>query len=66
MSAEGAEGVPSADVQCWFVNDAPEHQHLRVLIANQRSDRLDYVTGVVAGLGHEVVARSIEVGEVAA
>jgi AmiR/NasT family two-component response regulator len=47
------------------VNDAPEHQHLRVLIANQRSDRLDYVTSVVVGLGHEVVARSIEVGEVA-
>jgi AmiR/NasT family two-component response regulator len=48
------------------VNDAPEHQHLRVLIANQRSDRLDYVTSVVVGLGHEVVARSIEVDEVAA
>jgi AmiR/NasT family two-component response regulator len=42
-----------------------EHQHLRVLIANQRSDRLDYVTRVVVSLGHEVVARSIEVGEVA-
>ena len=48
------------------MNDAPEHQHLRVLIANQRSDRLDYVTSVVVGLGHEVVARSIEVDEVAA
>ena len=47
------------------VNDAPEHQQLRVLIANQRSDRLDYVTSVVVGLGHEVVARSIEVDEVA-
>jgi response regulator NasT len=45
--------------------ESPEHQHLRVLIANQRSDRLDYVTGVVVSLGHEVVARSIEVGEVA-
>jgi AmiR/NasT family two-component response regulator len=47
------------------VNDASDHQHLRVLIANQRSDRLDYVTSVVVGLGHEVVARSIEVDEVA-
>jgi AmiR/NasT family two-component response regulator len=47
------------------VNDIPEHQHLRVLIANQRSDRLDYVTKVVVSLGHEVVARSLEVGEVA-
>ena len=45
--------------------ESPEHQHLRVLIANQRSDRLDHVTGVVVSLGHEVVARSIEVGEVA-
>jgi AmiR/NasT family two-component response regulator len=48
-----------------LVGDDPEHRHLRVLIANQRSDRLDYVTRVVVGLGHEVVARSIEVGEVA-
>ena len=47
------------------VNDALDHQQLRVLIANQRSDRLDYVTSVVVGLGHEVVARSIEVDEVA-
>ena len=46
--------------------DNPELQHLRVLIANQRSDRLDHVTNVVVGLGHEVVARSIEVDEVAA
>ena len=48
------------------MSEYPEHQHLRVLIANQRSDRLDYVTSVVVSLGHEVVARSIEVDEVAA
>jgi response regulator NasT len=42
-----------------------DQQHLRVLIANQRSDRLDHVTRVVVSLGHEVVARSIEVSEVA-
>jgi AmiR/NasT family two-component response regulator len=47
------------------VSESPEHQHLRVLIANQRSDRLDHVTSVVVSLGHEVVARSLEVGEVA-
>jgi response regulator NasT len=40
--------------------------HLRVLIANQRPDRLDYVTTIVASLGHEVIARSIEVEDVAA
>ncbi len=47
------------------MSEIPERQHLRVLIANQRSDRLDYVTRVVVSLGHEVVARSIEVGEIA-
>jgi response regulator NasT len=47
------------------VSDGPEHEHLRVLIANQRSDRLDHVTRVVVSLGHEVVARSIEVADVA-
>ncbi len=44
--------------------DAPEH--LRVLIANQRPQRLDHVTSTVVGLGHEVIARSIEVADVAA
>jgi AmiR/NasT family two-component response regulator len=48
-----------------FVTETLEHRHLRVLIANQRSDRLDAVTSVVVSLGHEVVARSMEVGEVA-
>jgi response regulator NasT len=47
------------------VTETLEHRHLRVLIANQRSDRLDAVTSVVVSLGHEVVARSMEVGEVA-
>ncbi len=47
------------------MSEFSEHQHLRVLIANQRSDRLDHVTRVVVSLGHEVVARSIEVEEVA-
>ena len=40
--------------------------HLRVLIANQRSDRLEILAGVVTGLGHEVIAREIHVREVAA
>lgn len=43
-----------------------QYDHLRVLVANQRGDRLDYVTKVVVSLGHEVVARSIEVDDVAA
>ena len=43
-----------------------EAEHLRVLIANQRPDRLDHVATIVVGLGHEVIARSIEITEVGA
>ena len=39
-------------------------QHLRVLIANERRDRLELLAHVVASLGHEVIARSIDVREV--
>ena len=39
-------------------------EHLRVLIANEREDRLALLAEVVAGLGHEVIAGSIEVEEV--
>ena len=42
----------------------PEVQHLRVLIANERRDRLELLAQVVAGLGHEVIAREIDVTEV--
>lgn len=37
---------------------------LRVLVANERQDRLADVAAVVAGLGHEVIAPQIEVTEV--
>jgi two-component system, response regulator / RNA-binding antiterminator len=37
---------------------------LRVLIANERRDRLELLAEVVAGLGHEVIAREIDVKEV--
>src|ERR687897_3937008 len=43
-----------------------ETEHLRVLIANERRDRLALVVPIVASLGHEVIARSIEVDEVGA
>jgi hypothetical protein len=39
-------------------------EHLRVLIANEREDRLALLAEVVSGLGHEVIAGSIEVEEV--
>jgi AmiR/NasT family two-component response regulator len=41
-------------------------QHLRVLIANERRDRLELLAQVVIGLGHEVIAREIYVKEVGA
>jgi AmiR/NasT family two-component response regulator len=41
-------------------------EHLRVLIANERRDRLELLAQVVAGLGHEVIAAEIEVREVGA
>ena len=40
--------------------------HLRILIANERKDRLDLVVPIVAALGHEVIAREIEVEDVGA
>jgi AmiR/NasT family two-component response regulator len=43
-----------------------ETEHLRVLIANERSDRLALVAAAVVGLGHEVIAREIHVEDVAA
>ncbi len=39
-------------------------QHLRVLIANERQDRLAVLANVISGLGHEVVARETSVDDV--
>ena len=41
-----------------------ETEHLRVLIANERKDRLALVAPIVAALGHEVIAREIRVADV--
>jgi response regulator NasT len=41
-----------------------EIEHLRVLIANERKDRLALVAPIIAGLGHEVIAREIDVEDV--
>jgi AmiR/NasT family two-component response regulator len=40
--------------------------HLRVLIANEKRDRLELLAHVVVGLGHDVIAREIYVKEVGA
>jgi AmiR/NasT family two-component response regulator len=41
-----------------------ETEHLRVLIANERKDRLALVAPIVIALGHEVIAREIDVEDV--
>jgi AmiR/NasT family two-component response regulator len=41
-----------------------ETDHLRVLIANERRDRLALVAPIVAALGHEVIAREVDVRDV--
>ena len=43
-----------------------ETEHMRVLIANERADRLALVAPIVAALGHEVIAREIEAEDVGA
>lgn len=44
--------------------DERQTEHLRVLIANERKDRLALVAPIVVALGHEVIAREIDVKDV--
>jgi AmiR/NasT family two-component response regulator len=46
----------------------PEHkaERLRILIANERLDGFGPLAAIVTGLGHEVIAREVDVREVAA
>ena len=46
--------------------DETDVRHLRVLIANERRERLELLAQVVIGLGHDVIAREIYVKEVGA
>ena len=55
MEPLATTAVPESDVQ-----------HLRVLIANEKRDRLELLAQVVIGLGHDVIAREIYVKEVGA
>jgi len=43
-----------------------ETEHLRLLIANERKDRLALVASAVVNLGHEVVASEIDVQDIGA
>jgi response regulator NasT len=36
-------------------------QHLRILIANERAERLERVSGIVVEMGHTVIARALNV-----
>ena len=47
-----------------MTSDRPEP--LRVLIANERADRLEATTNIVERLGHVVIARELKVSDVAA
>lgn len=42
----------------------PSAQHLRILIANERQERLAVVAPLVTSLGHEVVAREVQTQDV--
>jgi AmiR/NasT family two-component response regulator len=43
----------------------PETEHrLQVLIANEKAERLESISTIVERLGHEVVGRGVEVGDV--
>ena len=41
-----------------------EKQHLRILIANERAERLELLSRVVVEMGHTVIARELNVEEV--
>jgi response regulator NasT len=43
-----------------------QRKPLRILIANERKDRLERIATIVTGLGHEVISRELEVADVAA
>ena len=43
-----------------------ETEHLRVLIASERKDRLAVLAPIVVALGHDVIAREIDVNDVGA
>jgi AmiR/NasT family two-component response regulator len=46
--------------------DDPVRPHLRILIANERHDRLARISGVIEGMGHEVVGVETDVDRVGA
>ena len=43
---------------------ATDHQHLRVLIADEKQERLAPIAAIVVALGHTVIAQEVEVKDV--
>lgn len=41
-------------------------ERLRILVADEQRDRLDAITGIAEALGHTVIAREVNVAEIAA
>jgi two-component system, response regulator PdtaR len=48
-----------------LVDASEQGQSLRVLVANEREERLEAITAIVEGLGHQVIARETTVETVA-
>ena len=58
--------VPTCSQRMSFGARVANGASLRILIANERKDRLERIAEVVTGLGHEVISSELEVSEVAA
>jgi AmiR/NasT family two-component response regulator len=56
----------NAGLRRYISKSVADTEQLRVLIANERRDRLELLARVVAELGHEVIAREISVEDVGA
>jgi AmiR/NasT family two-component response regulator len=58
---------PGPQVDCGFKRmPSQATEHMRVLIANERPDRLADVAAILMSLGHEVIAREVDVSQVGA
>src|SRR5215212_9225980 len=59
----GLESMPTAEAIGSSMGSR-DTEHLRVLIPNEREDRLALVAPIVTDLGHEVIAREVDVQDV--
>jgi hypothetical protein len=57
-------GRQSSESRLGHALEEGDTNNLRVLIANERKDQLALVAPIVVGVGHEVIAREIEVEDV--